>query len=459
METQAIFENIAESIQQEIRKAKRTIFIAVAWFTNKDIFEELVAKAKEGCTINLMLSNDTINNESSIDFERLNIGNSKVFFVGDGDKELMHNKFCVIDGNTVITGSYNWSYKAEKNVENITITSGDQTLAQQFINEFNNIKQRYFPNEKETTLDLPIDKIIKRLEIIKNYILLEDIEEVDAVSKKLKEYEFNNDLKSIVDFIGQGKLSEAVVIIEKFITNHRQISFWIDPEIEALKLEIKILENQLVSFDNEKSELECILHDFQREHYLAIGDLILKLLNLRKLKYVNEKEKYEEAEKDEQEYSEQFEFEKEKDVFNLSDEEKKELTSCYRKAALLCHPDKFSQAPSEIQKQAEELMVELSIAKDKKDLARVKEILSDLEKGIISSRNKEDNTDKVKLKNIVNKLRDKVKKLEDDIIKIKLSEEFKLIVEIEDWNDYFSNVKQQIQNEIEVLKTEIESLD
>ena len=37
MDTQAIFENISESIQQEIRKAERKIFIAVA---TKYIFEK-----------------------------------------------------------------------------------------------------------------------------------------------------------------------------------------------------------------------------------------------------------------------------------------------------------------------------------------------------------------------------------------------------------------------------------
>jgi hypothetical protein len=459
METQALFENIAENIQQEIRKAERTIFIAVAWFTNKNIFDELVAKANEGCIVNLMLSNDKINKDSSIEFDNLNVGSSKVYFVGDGEKELMHNKFCVIDGNIVITGSYNWSYKAEKNFENIVLTSGDQSLAEQFITEFSNIKKQYFPNEKETSQDLPIDKIVKRLEIIKNYILLEDTEEVETVSNKLKEYSFNNELKCIIDFISEGKLSEAVSIIEKFITRQRQISVWIDPEIAALKLEIKILENQIVSFDNEKTELEGILRDFQREHFLAVGDLIVKLLQFRKIKYQKDKEKYEEAEKDEKEYSEQFEFEKEKDVFNLSEDEKKELTSSYRKAAILCHPDKFSQAPPEVQKQAEELMIELSIAKDKKDLHRVKEILSDLEKGIISAKKIDDNSDKLKLKYLVNKLREKIKKLEDDIVNIKLSEEFKLIREIEDWGAYFSNVKEQISNEIEILKTEIETLE
>jgi phosphatidylserine/phosphatidylglycerophosphate/cardiolipin synthase-like enzyme len=116
MQTEAVFENIAERIQQEISKAQKSVFIAVAWFTNKNLFNELVNKARNGCTVSLIISNDNINLNSSIDFEQLHTAKSKVIKYGNGDTELMHNKFCVIDYSTVITGSYNWSYKAESNL-------------------------------------------------------------------------------------------------------------------------------------------------------------------------------------------------------------------------------------------------------------------------------------------------------------------------------------------------------
>ena len=70
MQTEAIFENIAERIQLEISKAHRSVFIAVAWFTNKNLFNELVKKARNGCSVSLIISNDNINLNSSIDFER-----------------------------------------------------------------------------------------------------------------------------------------------------------------------------------------------------------------------------------------------------------------------------------------------------------------------------------------------------------------------------------------------------
>src|SRR5688572_27433069 len=118
MQTEAVFENIAERIQHEISKAQKSIFIAVAWFTNNNIFNELVGKARNGCTVSLIISNDSINLNSSNDFEALRIAKSKVYKIGNSETELMHNKFCIIDYSTVITGSYNWSYKAENNFEN-----------------------------------------------------------------------------------------------------------------------------------------------------------------------------------------------------------------------------------------------------------------------------------------------------------------------------------------------------
>ena len=94
MQTEAVFENIADRIHQEIGKAQKSIFIAVAWFTNKNIFSEILSKAKSGCNVSLIISNDAINLNSQIDFSELDKYNSKCFKVGNGDTELMHNKFC-----------------------------------------------------------------------------------------------------------------------------------------------------------------------------------------------------------------------------------------------------------------------------------------------------------------------------------------------------------------------------
>lgn len=457
MQTEAVFENIAERILKEIDKAQKSIFIAVAWFTNKNLFNLLLEKSKSGCSVSLIISNDRINQDSSIDFDLLNSKKSFVYKVGDGDKELMHNKFCIIDYSTVITGSYNWSYKANKNFENIIITYEDTFLAEQFICEFNQIRKLYFPEEPQMEGEFPIDKLVKRLEILRNYIVIEEIEDIKRESNNLKKYDFNSGIKEIIDDIKKEEFSAAINKIQNFINKNHQITFWTDPEIAALKLELKNLENQLNAYDNEKAELEKILSDFQHRHTKELGEIILEILNLRKLKYKDDKAKYEEAVNDEKEYREQVNTDIEKGILEISEQEKAELKKNFRKATVLCHPDKFVNESIDVQKQAEELFKELNEANAKNDLKRVTEILANLEKGVLTTSKGDKLADKDRLRITIHKFRDKVKQLELQILSIKESDTYKTIISIENWDEYFKQTKEKLQNQLEELLLEIDS--
>ena len=215
MQTEALFENISERLEQEISKAEQSIYIAVAWFTNARLFNNLLTKAKQGITVQLLISNDKINQQSSIDYQQLNIGNSVAYLIGDGEKDLMHNKFCIIDEYTVINGSYNWSYKAEKNHENIIITTGDSVLAESFIKQFKKIRNAYFDHQDHVP-DLPLDKIIKRLEILKNYVILEDLEDIARENAKLSIFNFQQDINQINQSLQRHEFSHAISLIDSF---------------------------------------------------------------------------------------------------------------------------------------------------------------------------------------------------------------------------------------------------
>lgn len=452
MQTEAIFENIAERILTEIQKANNSIYIAVAWFTNKSIFEQLIKKAKNGCQIQIIISNDLINENSSIDFNKLEKHNGKVYKIGNGDTELMHNKFCIIDFNTVITGSYNWSYKAENNFENIVINSNDTSLAEQFVTEFNQIKKKYYPTETIQN-EFPIEIIIKRLEIIKNFILLEDIDDISIAVEKLKIYQFNEDVRKIISSISNKEFAKAITTIQEFINSYQQITIWNDPEIAGIKLEIKILESQINAFDNEKIELEKVISDFQHRHTIELGEVILEVLRLRKIKYKNHK-KETEAEEDFNNYSKQYETEKDKKQFELNEEEKLELKKKFRKATTMCHPDKVSE---EQKAEAEEIFIELKKAYDEHDLEKVNQLLHDLENGKKFVSQADSISEKEKLKITLEKLKQKLKRIENEIILLKETEIFTTINNITNWDNYFTETKTQLEQELQNLKVELNS--
>src|ERR1017187_6559400 len=88
-------------------------------------------------------------------------------------------------------------------------------------------------------------KIIKRLELIKNFIALEDEGDIIEQVKKLQELEINQAVKDIISLLQQRSYGKAVTAIETFINAHHQVSLFVDPEIEALRFEAKTLEAQI----------------------------------------------------------------------------------------------------------------------------------------------------------------------------------------------------------------------
>jgi curved DNA-binding protein CbpA len=175
----------------------------------------------------------------------------------------------------------------------------------------------------------------------------------------------------------------------------------------------------------------------------------LEILKLRKLKFKEDKQKFDEAEKDYEQYNQQFEKEKEKKQFELTDEEKKELKTKFRKATFLCHPDKVND---EFKEAAQKIFIELRAAYEANDLKKVTEILNDLEKGNYFKTKSETIAEKDKLKVEVAKLKGKIRTLEEEIIAIKGSETFMKIIDINDWDEYFNRTKEKLQLELEELK-------
>ncbi|MBL4576545.1 MAG: hypothetical protein JKY51_10710 [Opitutaceae bacterium] len=133
VEVEIHFEDIQTQIIEQIRNAKFSIWIAVAWFTDKVLMTELYNKQKEGVNIRLIVIDDEINEKYGFKYE--NIFETKRVKPNGKYKNIMHHKFCVIDVKTVIHGSYNWTNKARWNKETISIDNGRE-IAEKFASEF-----------------------------------------------------------------------------------------------------------------------------------------------------------------------------------------------------------------------------------------------------------------------------------------------------------------------------------
>jgi Leucine-rich repeat (LRR) protein len=180
MTTKVFFnEDCRQAIISELLKAEQEIIVAVAWFNDRELFNILLDKADNEVQINLLISNDPNNFSSpqSLNFEDLVSKNGKVNRLIT-ESVLMHNKFCVIDNKTVMTGSYNWTLGAYyKNLENIVVIDDATELCKQFKTEYYRILQEYFTyiRDFKRLLEQIIEKageLLKNAETIDpNYII------------------------------------------------------------------------------------------------------------------------------------------------------------------------------------------------------------------------------------------------------------------------------------------------
>lgn len=453
MTTQAYFEDIEKHILTELDKAEQSISVAVAWFTNANLYNKLCEKRGRGLTIELMLLDDEINRSSSIDFTRLETIGGRVYRVGNiEDGTLMHNKFCIIDHSTVINGSYNWSYKARSNHENITVSYQAGPLAVQFLNEFGRLKLLYFRSEPDgsDTQNLDPSQVIGRLTLIQNLIQLGDVEDVPLQLAKLRPFAHDQNLNEILDAIRARQYGNALPAIESFIQRHRQVATYQDPGIAGLRLEGQALEIQLKALSDEHSDLTRTLHQFQVRHAQELGPLILELLRLRK-EQASTPEERADAEADESAYQEDHESLQNEVVHNLTNEEQDDLRRKYRKASKLCHPD---AVPIEHQKVAAAWFIALREAYEQNDTGRVSEILDKLEKGMAFGSRAESLTELGRLRAWVKDLRSKVEALLQELLAIKNSETYRTIAAITDWDAYFQTQKELLLDEQMRVKDE-----
>lgn len=130
----------SDAIIHQINNAHSYIDIAMYAFTSRPIGQALIDAYKRGVKVRLVMdiresktrySRAPFFYKAGIPIKTLPVAETR--FV----KGLMHNKFAVIDGKELITGSYNWTASAEKlNYENLLIIRSE-ALANEYEKYFN----------------------------------------------------------------------------------------------------------------------------------------------------------------------------------------------------------------------------------------------------------------------------------------------------------------------------------
>lgn len=98
------------------------------------------------------------------------------------------------------------------------------------------------------------NQILKRLEIIKSSIAIEDEEVIELQVMKLSKMQIDDDVKTIILNLENLDYSSAVVGIESYLKRYSGVAKYIDTEAQGLKLELKSLESKLQELVEQKKK-------------------------------------------------------------------------------------------------------------------------------------------------------------------------------------------------------------
>ncbi len=130
--------SIAKVVSEAIRQTKERLSIALYGFDSTALGDELLSLVKKNVTVRVKVDAARSSGKKIVRLlEQLRAGGVQVQTVSPNGRN--HNKFAVIDGEKVLTGSYNWTVRSESNWENLLILDCPE-LAKAYEKEWEEIR-------------------------------------------------------------------------------------------------------------------------------------------------------------------------------------------------------------------------------------------------------------------------------------------------------------------------------
>lgn len=469
----AHFEDIHKVLLREIGSAEHYIVAAVAWFTDREILNALRQRASHGVSVRVAITDDELNlPPKAPTFDALIDLGGEVHRISPGSRSesLMHLKFCVIDGTTVISGSFNWTHHVYDSKENVTLIRNDSSFATSFMDTFEQIVAKR--TDGVSTLDT--DRIRKRLELIRNFIQLGEVEDLLPHTQRLRGVADKASLSKVLTAIDTSEYTKALEEIEQWLKRASALVVAEDTDVTYLRLQLQALELGVTALSTEHADLERRLVVFNRRHDDALGDLIQAVLGARsELKRLqaekarrDEWEHAEEAEEAAQfaenqyhEYAEEhFRVQAEPPHKELDAESEKTLKQMYRSACRLCHPDKVEEV---FKTKATEIFQQLNAAYHTQDIESVRDILNMLQTGSLNLDARSDLlTEASRLRGAIAQVEHQIATTVAALHALKASSAVRLMESVgyseEAWVAYVDRCQRELREELHTLEQKIE---
>lgn len=326
--SQIYLHDIQSVVLSHLQKANRSIEAAVAWFTDQAIFDLLLKRLHDGIQVTLVLHDDEINHNTAFDWGEFGRLGGMAYYFGDAS-ETMHHKFCVIDGETLLLGSYNWTYRAaHRNRENlIVLTTADGLDTDSFRDELQVLVRLARPVTELVTIpaEPPTSNLIR------------------------------------------------------------------NPVPDLLRARIRTLEIEIAVLEEQKRRDESLIDQYHFLIRVHIGDLLIAIADLkaklaerlaRQTRRRSDTDRADNLRSTYERTHQQVSVATDNPLPSLTENAEIELRRLYRQAATQAHPDRFMNDPVRYAL-ANKYMASLNEAYKQKDLAQLRRLVEDLEDGLI----------------------------------------------------------------------------
>jgi len=242
-------------------------------------------------------------------------------------------------------------------------------------------------------------------------------------------------------------------------------SLVIHPAKADLLAQIQALEAQIAVLEEEKAACQYQIDRYYRLFRLHLGDLLTQTLDLQwKLSLQRSAQTGRRSDAEEaQTWRDRFE-ETNRAVreavahkpTNLDEMAERELRRLYRQAVTLAHPDRHINDPDHLT-QANEYMVRLNDAYQRRDLKTVRELVQDLNDGRLFIPKPETTHTLEELQQIYQRLTDRQQTLQTEINKLKAGEGYQLPASQTDLIAHFLTLRERMQQQINHLLQQLKA--
>jgi phosphatidylserine/phosphatidylglycerophosphate/cardiolipin synthase-like enzyme len=209
---------IKSKLVELLETAQRSIVVCVFELNLPEVIETLVEKHKSGVDVRVIVDADYQHEKEMKELYRAEV---PVHF--DERRAFMHNKFAVIDGLRVWTGSYNFTSNGTYKNDNNAILIESEDLAENYTKEFDemwNHNRGFFSSEgfgPKSSASTPNPKIEFSEFELENYFAPEDriepkiLREISAAQKTIHVLAFSYTSDSI-EALMKSKLRDGVLV-------------------------------------------------------------------------------------------------------------------------------------------------------------------------------------------------------------------------------------------------------